>query len=342
MDRCVSKTEEGGQEVVDSNRWTSTEIIPAHTLTHNFQMQAPPARHWCGTINYYRLNEWPSLHLDGKYDYLIEASEVGETGNPHIQFYVSLKRKCRLTALKKLLKRAHLEPMMGTPKQASDYCKKEGFFRVYGELSRTAGEATQDKWKDIHDLAKADNQEGFYEAHPQQAFLNANKFKELTLHYQAAKAALPLIDARWYIGPSGSGKSLAARTEYPELYLKPSGTKWWPNYNGQQTVLLDDLSKTQGYMLEHLKNWADHYPFVAETKGGHTNLIRPVRIIVTTQYHWDEMTMDSELRAAIARRFTVRTFGGAPSTQDFIYPYGGFGQDVEPDFATGFDLDETF
>lgn len=269
--------------------------------------QPSAARHWCFTINNPDPDENPVHHLD--IEYLVVGFEgQGEDQTPHYQCYACMTNKTRLTHLKKLIPRAHFERMQGTPKQASDYCKKEGLFEEYGIIPRTSGETQQDKWIDIHYLAKTNNIDGFYDEHPQQAFLNASKFQSLVSHYRAPKTSLTVIDARWYIGPSGSGKSLSARNEFPDLYLKPSATKWWPDYNQEAVVLLDDVGKTHGYMLELLKNWADHYPFRAETKGGHTSLIRPTTIIVTTQYHWDDMTDDIELRNAIKRRFKITQF----------------------------------
>lgn len=258
-----------------------------------------------------------------EYDYLVVGIETGASGTQHWQGYVCLKSKQRLTQLKKLLPTAHFEVMRGTPLQASEYCKKDGRYEEFGILPKTGGQVTQDKWRDIHQLARDASIDKFYEEHAMQSFLNANKFEALVRHYRPVPVALETIDARWYIGPSGSGKSLTARQEFPDLYLKPTATKWWPDYNQEETILIDDLGKEMGYQLEHLKIWADHYPFRAETKGAHTALIRPKTIIVTTQYHWSEMTEDTELKAAIARRFVLRPFGeytqAAQTTQSHWY-----------------------
>lgn len=271
--------------------------------------QSPPARHWCFTHN----NPTEGIEANYitlfNYDYLIIGHEVGEKGTPHLQGYVVLQVKQRLSALLKIQSGGHWEVAKGTPLQNQAYCSKGNSYTSYGTLPLTGGEVQQDIWKSIHEKAKNNDITGFFDDHPQQSFLHPTKFTELRKHYQAKPLALPTIDALWYIGPSGSGKSSTARKQFPHLYLKDAKNKWWPDYDGEDTILIDDLSLKNEYYLEYLKNWADHYPFRAEIKCGHTPLIRPSRIIVTTQYHWDEMTLDAQLRCAIARRFKIVKFG---------------------------------
>jgi len=72
--------------------------------------------------------------------------------------------------------------------------------------------------------------------------------------------------------------------------------------------LLDDLGKDRLVLATHLKVWADHYPFTAETKGGGTT-IRPKRIIVTSNYSPAELFEDKVTLEAIERRFKVEFKG---------------------------------
>lgn len=82
----------------------------------------PKAKHWCFTVNNY--NEETIIPDRSEYEYMVIGKEVGESGTPHLQGYVVMKKQCLLSTMKKLIPGAHLEVARGTPKAASDYCKK--------------------------------------------------------------------------------------------------------------------------------------------------------------------------------------------------------------------------
>ena len=112
---------------------------------------------------------------------------------------------------------------------------------------------------------------------------------------------LDTLDNYWIVGPPGTGKSHYARRTYPEHYDKPLN-KWWDDYKHQGTVILDDFDENHACLGSHLKRWADKYPFTAEVKGGATRL-RPLRIVVTSNYTIDQIWKDQTTREAIGRRF---------------------------------------
>lgn len=117
------------------------------------------------------------------------------------------------------------------------------------------------------------------------------------------------LDNDWLYGGTGSGKSLGAREKAKAdgfRYFVKDPNRWWDNYDGQEVVIIEDLDLHSADQCRSLKIWADLYPFHGEVKLGHTKLIRPQRIVVTSNYSPAEIwTRDGDLEP-ILRRFRVR------------------------------------
>ncbi len=123
--------------------------------------------------------------------------------------------------------------------------------------------------------------------------INLPKLKLALDMYKSLKTVpkdLSVLDNHWYHGVSGTGKSSTARRIFPNFYNKPNN-KWWCTYQGEETVILDDFGQEHKVLGGHLKNWADHYSFTGECKGG-GQLIRPTRIVVTSNYTPEEIFDD--------------------------------------------------
>jgi hypothetical protein len=77
-----------------------------------------PAKRWCFTLNNYTDEdlEWISKFIiPDNCVFAVVGQEIGESGTPHLQGFVNLKVKKRLSQLKELLgSRAHLEQAKGT------------------------------------------------------------------------------------------------------------------------------------------------------------------------------------------------------------------------------------
>lgn len=258
------------------------------------------AARWCFTLNNYTADDESAVQrIDCKY--VVYGRERGANNTPHLQGFIVFNDRKRLAGCRCCLDRAHWEVSRGTAKQASDYCKKDGDFFEKGELpvepAAAGGAAEKQRWVDAVSAAKR----GAIDEIPEDILVRHYRtWKEIRKDYMVKPDDAPTVTGVWFYGPPGVGKSYRARAEYPGAYLKMQN-KWWDGYQGEDYVIIDDFdSKELGHLL---KIWADRYSFLAETKGGVIH-IRPKKIIITSNYAPDQMSWaDSEMKAAICRRF---------------------------------------
>lgn len=108
---------------------------------------------WVFTLNNPTPQEIESINTAFSSDevkYGVVGKERGENGTPHLQGFVIFHAVKRFNAAKQFISpRCHLERARGTSVQASDYCKKDGDFQVWGELPDKAGKRTDiENYKD--------------------------------------------------------------------------------------------------------------------------------------------------------------------------------------------------
>lgn len=262
--------------------------------------QAPQSKHWCFTINNPGHGDLPTgFHEGTVFSYIVIGTEIGDSGTKHLQGYCCLLKRARLTAVKKLFPRAHLERMLGTSLQASVYCKKDGDWVEFGTLPLTAKQAQLAKWQHAYDLCRAGDIDGIC---PQMQIQYYHAFKRILQDHPIKPPDLDEPCGLWLYGKTGNGKSHYARKTYPNFFDKLLN-KWWDGYRNEPTVLLDDIDTSHATWIgPFLKRWSDKYSFPAEVKGT-TIQIRPKRIVVTSQ-HRLEALFQGRLGDALSRRFT--------------------------------------
>lgn len=117
----------------------------------------PRAKYWVWTLNNPSVEERAELARlvdDAHATYVVYGDEVGaENGTPHLQGYLELPNRLRLTQVRRLpgLARAHFEKRRGTQAQAVEYCQKDGQYLEFGILS----EVSQGKRSDLDRAVEA-------------------------------------------------------------------------------------------------------------------------------------------------------------------------------------------
>jgi len=259
------------------------------------------ARNFTFTMNNYQTTELVD-GLDCRY--IIYGREVGESGTPHLQGFVSFDSMKSMTQVIGLLPGCHIE-IARTSTAAIEYCKKEGDFTERGEApmsQKRKGEFNAERWS----VAKKAAIEGRLDDVPEDIYVQYYRtLKEIKKDNMVKPEDLQEIENIWICGPPGCGKSRGARERFPGAYFKLCN-KWWDGYQGEETVIIDDWELDHKVLGHHLKIWGDRYSFLAETKGGALH-IRPKRIIVTSNYCLESVFEDRMMCEAIARRFTVES-----------------------------------
>lgn len=236
------------------------------------------------------------------------CEECPDTKRLHLQSYCIFEQRIRFTALKKKYHETiHWEAAKGTAEQNYEYCSKEDPEPLeYGvrPAFESNGKREQQRWK----VARLAAQESRMDEVDDQIFVqHYRSIKSIANDFRKTKTTLEKPCGVWLYGVPGSGKSHKARAEYGDsLYLK-GANKWWDNYQNEKHVLIEDVDPSHAWMANYLKCWADIYPFASEQKGSCAQL-RPLTIIVTSNYPIEEIFPNAVDIEALKRRFEVTYF----------------------------------
>lgn len=253
------------------NNWTDTDVIHVRALRKD--------------------SVW------GVYQY-----ERGAEGTPHIQGAVYYKNARALKSMKKMLPRAHLEPMRGTCSHSKEYCTKqdETFVAVgeeWGEMPE------QGRRRDLETIATevvqgkaldkvANDDPGTYVRYSKGLTMLRNTL-------QKHRSEPPTV--YWLWGKAGTGKTRFAFDMFKpeEIYIK-DGTMWWDNYEQQKCIVIDDFDGK--WPFRDLLRLLDRYPYQGQVKGGYVKINSPF-IVITCEYAPSTLyDVDANQLAQVTRR----------------------------------------
>ena len=114
------------------------------------------SKNWCFTLNNYTDDDITRINglvaSEPRVAYVIYGKEVGESGTPHLQGFVSLKQRTRLAQVKTIIgSNPHLEVARNV-NASVEYCKKEGDWSEFG--TRNSGQGTRSDLDDFKAAVK--------------------------------------------------------------------------------------------------------------------------------------------------------------------------------------------
>lgn len=280
------------------------------------------AKHWLFTLNNPTPDEVKEQlsHLPTSALYLCYGREVGESGTPHLQGYITWRNRRSLRQCKQFLLRAHWTIARGTPQENMDYCEKdateENPFVQFGELpvkkgSRSDLDTIRQSIKDgATALDIADN-------HFSQWCFHRKSFAAYRTLLQPASLR-PDLRVIVLEGPTGIGKTRFA-TEYARqnggFWISPDPTlQWFDGYAGQPNVIIDDLDGV-GVSFRFLLRVLDIYELEVPIKGGFTPWI-PSIIFITTNVAAESWFATVDV-APLRRRLSWQLMTGSQEGQDW-------------------------
>jgi len=268
----------------------------------NIKKTAKGVRAYCFTVNNYTQEDEDQLD-NMACKYMIYGHEIAPTtGTPHLQGYVYFQSQRTMTAIVKDVPRISLQEAHGSADSNFVYCSKEAKDvkeRGVRPMSQVEKGATE---KERHASAYRLIKEGRSDEIPDDMqFKYHRTIDSLKRKFMPEIEDADDVTGVWIWGAAGCGKSRKARQDYPKSYKKLCN-KWWDGYLDQEYVIIDDFGLDHKCLGHHLKIWGDRYAFLAEVKGS-AMMVRPKKIVVTSQYSIDRVFEDQETRDAINRRF---------------------------------------
>ncbi len=219
------------------------------------------ARRWCFTYFFEDPADLPTAKPEG-IDFLVFGWELTPGSlTPHAQGYVEWTNPATLAHCRAFLD-ANWLVCKGNQAANIAYCTKDGDWVEFGTRKAQGARTDLLAVKTLLDAGEPIKR------------IADDHFSDFVRYERGFKSYKRMIAVKrsWpmsiiiYVGPTGTGKTKAAHDTYPDAYWKPKG-KWWDNYDGQETVVIDEMYGSS-FAFTELLQLMDRYPLSVETKGG--------------------------------------------------------------------------
>lgn len=261
-------------------------------------------KYYCITLNNYLQADvlhFASLIEHPRVSYIVFGKE-GANNTPHLQTYIEFNNRTTLDQAKAIVSdRAHFEKRRGTAQEAADYCKKEGDYQEFGEISQDRSGHRTDLEDLKKDLADGKSLKEISDEHFGSYMRYRRSIQSYMQLHETPRQFVTKVHVFW--GATGTGKTKAVyeKASYQDIYTHPGGP-WFDGYMGQEIALFDDFGGSE-FKLTYLLKLLDRYPMKVPIKGNFVEW-KPKHIYITSNKKPDDWYPNAypEHQAALARR----------------------------------------
>lgn len=254
-------------------------------------------------VNYFTVTDfildkefWELLLEDKKIDYAFAGDEIcPETKRRHFQMFVHVPSKLSLKQVLEIWGPRHTELMNGTQAQNYKYCSKDKIAFEIGKKPQRGKRTDLENIKEAIDSGSTckDISEEYFS---QWVHYNKSLDRYIDEHEEERNWVPKVI---FIHGPSGCGKT---RTAYENnaTSIEYDG-KFFGNYNGEDTVLFDDVDRDTFKNRQLLLKLLDRYPMKIRMLNKYRNW-KPRTIYITSNLNLEDLGWDWD--KAIMRRIS--------------------------------------
>lgn len=285
---------------------------------NNFQDYVPDESHErdCYFKNMFR-------QMDMHY-FLVARETAPTTGHVHLHMVILMNDYMGGTWVRQRIPGANIQKIARGKqniKRAIDYCRKEGevlfengdtdFLIDTRPTAESKHEAIMEKIR--AGTLTAQDKDSYQYARMQRFYdQKVIEYEKKPRRYNGELKHKNL----WIHGPTGTGKSKLIH-DYAEergltIYNKLQN-KWWDGYGDQAIVHIEEACPEKMRLLgDHMKQWADRYPFLAEVKGSSRHIEPSFNLIVTSNYQISDCFKEEDV-PPLERRFDTLEMRRAPT-----------------------------
>lgn len=281
--------------------------------------QANPVVNWRFTVNdidqsidYTTLTDAPvDLYDPDHMAYMIyQVEKAPTTGNLHLQGFLVMKVKKRLTQMKKIHATAHWL-VSDYPTAAARYCEKSDTHIAgpweWGSRPDKRGKKSQTALA-VEAIKSGMRMPEVAKEYPE-AIVRSGKGLQQLSYLLNVSPSWRTVSTTWIYGETGRGKtrtafeSKCADGRDPYFIVLPA--QWWDGYDGQDTIIFDDFYGQ--VKVADMLRYLDGYPLQLPVKGSFV-WANWTRVFITSNEHPDNVyrvgAIPASVKLALMRRVT--------------------------------------